>query len=291
MSVPPALWGLGTALSWGGADIIGRWTGGRFGVAVSLAGTMLASVAVLGALLLLQGQPLVADWGHLPVPLLSGVANAIGTLCLILALVRGPIVVTSPITASYPVINLLLALLGGVLPSLAQWLAMGVVMLGVVLVSRGAAAAAPTGATPDRRRLVGSIAIALTSALGFALSIHGIQQVMAEQGELQATFLMRVGGALTAVAILACLPRTRRAVPARWLPVLGVQGLLDGCAYVLLLYGSRGTGAQIVVVVAAAYCVVPVLFGRFVLKEHMGWPQLLGLLAIIAGVAYLAGAH
>ena len=49
--------------------------------------------------------------------------------------------------------------------------------------------------------------------------------------------------------------------------------------------------AKGVVVVAAAYCVIPVLFGRFVLKEHMGWPQLLGLLAIVAGVAYLAGAH
>ncbi len=287
----PALWGAGTALSWGGADIIGRWTGGRFGAAVALAGTMLASVAVLGGLLLLQGQPLVAAWRHLPIPLLAGVANAIGTLCLILALVRGPIVVTSPITASYPVVNLLLALLAGVVPTMEQWLAMGVVMAGVLLVSRGAAAAVPDGAAPpDRRRLLVSIAIALMSALGFALSIHGIQLVSAEQGELQATFLMRVGGAVTAVAILLALPTRRRRVPARWWPVLALQGLLDGGAYVLLLYGSQGAGAQIVVVVAAAYCVVPVLFGRFVLKEHMGWPQLLGLVAIVAGVAYLAGA-
>lgn len=287
----PALWGAATALSWGSADVLGRWTGGRFGAVVALAGTMLTSVLVLGALLLAEGQPLVRHWAHLPVPLLAGVANAVGTLCLILALVRGPVVITSPITASYPVVNLLLALLAGLVPTTEQWLAMGVVMAGVVLVSRGADHAAAAGQAPDRRRLLVSIAIALTSALGFALSIHAIQMVSAEQGELQATFLMRVGGAITAVAILLALPRTRRGVPPRWWPVLSLQGLLDGCAYVLLLYGSAGEGAQIVVVVAAAYCVVPVLFGRFVLKEHMGWPQILGLLAIVGGVAYLAGAH
>lgn len=293
--MPPALWGAATALSWGSADIIGRWTGGRFGAAVALAGTMLTSVLVLGGLLLAQGQPLLADPAHLPVPLVAGIANAIGTLCLILALVRGPVVVTAPITASYPMVNLLLGVLEGVYPSAEQWVAIAVVMAGVVLVSRGAESAGGGGgaeaAAAARRRLLVSVAIALTSALGFALSIHAIQAVSAEQGELQATFLMRVGGAVTAIAILLALPRQRRRVPLRWWPVLALQGLLDGGAYVLLLYGSAGAGAQIVVVVAATYCVVPVLFGRFVLKERMGWPQVAGLVAIVAGVAYLAGAH
>lgn len=288
----PALWGAATALSWGSADLIGRWTGTRFGAVVALTGTMLTSVVVLGALLLAEGRPLLADPAHLTVPLLAGVANAVGTLCLILALVRGPIVVTSPITASYPMVNLLLGVLEGAVPSTAEWGAIALVMAGVVLVARGAAPAGQgESAAADRRRLLASVAIALASALGFALSIHGIQMVSAEQGELQATFLMRVGGTLTALAILLALPRTRRGVPARWWPLLSLQGLLDGGAYVLLLHGSVGEGAQIAVVVAATYCVVPVLFGRFVLRERMGWPQVAGLVAIVAGVAYLAGAH
>jgi len=31
----PALWGAATALSWGSADLIGRWTGTRFGAVVA----------------------------------------------------------------------------------------------------------------------------------------------------------------------------------------------------------------------------------------------------------------
>jgi drug/metabolite transporter (DMT)-like permease len=295
--MPPALWGAATALSWGFADVIGRWTGGRFGATVALAGAMLTSVLFIGALLLLQGEPLVRRWDLLLLPLVSGVANAIGTFCLIVALVRGPVTVTSPITASYPAINLMIGVVLGALITWDQWLAIGGVMLGIVLVSRapaeraGGVAATPAERTAARRRLLVSVAIALVCALGFALSIHGVQQVALEQGELQATFLMRVGGAATAVAMLLALPRSRGRVPARWWPALSLQGLLDGGAYVLLLHGSHGEGAQIVVVAAGAYCVVPVLFGRFVLRERMASWQVLGFLGILAGIGYLAGAH
>lgn len=283
----PAIWGSITAVSWGSADFIARFTGQRLGLMTALCGMMSASCLLLLAYAFASGMPWVLEGAEPWAPLGAGVFIVIGTLLLYLGLMRGPISVVSPIVAAYPVFSLAFAVVGGVRPELLQWGAMGGVMLGVVLVARyggeadEAARNAPGG-------LPATVAISLAAAFTFALGIWFLQRAQVVWGELQCLIVIRVLGVVATGAILLAVPRSRQPVPLGWWPVLALQGLLDGGAYLALQAGTRGADAEIAVVVASTFCLVPVLLARIVLREAVQPLQWLGILLVVAAVAYLS---
>ncbi len=57
----PALWGLTTALSWGGADFIARFTGRAFGHQTALLGMLGASAVILSLICWQSPAPFVRD--------------------------------------------------------------------------------------------------------------------------------------------------------------------------------------------------------------------------------------
>jgi drug/metabolite transporter (DMT)-like permease len=99
---------------------------------------------------------------------------------------------------------------------------------------------------------------------------------------------VRVFGAFVTLLLLFLLPRHRQPVPLRWWPVLALQGLLDGGAYLALQVGSRGPDAAVAVVVASTFCVVPVLLARLVLREAIALAQWGGIALVVASVAVLS---
>ena len=285
--MPAAFWGTVTAISWGSADFIARFTGGRLGLLTALAGMMGASCLLLLAYAFASGMAWVAPGPQWWAPLAAGVFIVIGTLLLYWGLVRGPVSVVAPICASYPVFSLGIALLEGVRPDVLQWSAMAGVMLGVVLVARyGGEADAQAQVQPGG--LPATVAMALGSAFTFALGIWFLQRSQPIYGELQSLIVVRCFGAFATVLLLFLLPSQRRPVPWRWWPVLAVQGLLDGGAYLALQLGSRGPDATIAVVVASTFCVVPVLLARLVLREAITFAQWLGIALVVASVAILS---
>ncbi len=78
-------------------------------------------------------------------------------------------------------------------------------------------------------------------------------------------------------------------IPLRWWPLLGLQGLLDGGAYLALLAGSEGPGSAVTVVVASGFGAVTVLLARVFLREAMTWGQWAGIVLVVGGVAVLSG--
>lgn len=286
--MPPALWGALTALGWGSADFMSRFTGGRLGVLTALAGVMTSSFLLLAAFAWSQGMPLVLPAEGWPALLTACVFIVIGTLLLYLGMVRGPISLVAPIVAAYPVWSLVIALADGIEPSLVQWLAMAAVLAGVVVVARlGGQAEEHAAERPGGIGL--TVLIAFAASIGFASGIAAMQAAAPRFGELQVLLTIRLFGVLATVAALFLLPALRRPIPWRWWPVLALQGLLDGGAYLTLLAGSRvAEDAPQAVVVASTFCIVPVILARVFLREHISPGQWVAILVIAAGVATLS---
>jgi len=283
----PALWGLTTALSWGGADFIARFTGRALGHQTALLAMLGVSAVILSLIFWHSPVPFIRDPSGWWLILLTGLGIMIATLLLYWGLARGPVTVVAPIASSYPALNVALAVALGARPSALDWAAMAAVMVGVIVVARAARNFEDAAGT-TRWQLRFTIGLALGAALTFAVTIAIAQQASHLYGELQTVALSR-WIALLACALLLLVRRQTPRIPLRWWPLIGLQGLLDGSAYVMLLTGSQGPGAEIAVVVSSGFGAVTVLLARVVLREAMTWAQWAGITAIVGGVAILSG--
>jgi drug/metabolite transporter (DMT)-like permease len=289
--VNPALWGLATALGWGSADFIARFTGRALGHRSALFGMLAVSAVVLTLIVWLGGLALVWDPSGWWLVALTGLGVMVATLLLYRALARGPVTVVAPLAGSYPALNVALAVALGARPAALDWAAMAAVMAGVIVVARAARSFAdPAGTTRAQLRV--TVALALGAALAFAVTIALAQQASYIYGEVQTIALARWVSLLACAALLLIRREVPR-VPARWWPWIALQGLLDGGAYVALLAGSQGQGAgggaEIAVVVGSGFGVVTVLLARVILREAMTRAQWAGIALIVAGVAVLSG--
>lgn len=282
----PALWGLMTALGWGGADFIARFTGRAMGHGRALLAVLLVGSLAMPLVFWFSGAPLVTDLSALWLLGLAALGVTLATFLLYWALARGPVSIVSPIAASYPALNVIFAFALGVRPGLLQWAAFVVVIAGVVLVARAAGSFQnETDHTPTALRR--TIAIALATSLCFAVAVAAIQAAAAVYGELQTVLVSRWVG-LAAVAGCLALGRRPMALPLRLWPLIVLQGLLDASAYVTLVVVNQGEGGVIAIVVGSTFSAITVILARIFLREAMTRGQWLGLALVICGVAALA---
>src|SRR5713101_7814985 len=148
------LLGLLTALTWGSADFIARFATHRIGTLR----TMLY-MQFIGFLLLTICLPWLGGWGHLADGsgwqpwawgLLAGCVNAVSTLALYRSFEIGKMAVVAPLSASYPVLTILLSILTG--ERLAPLRGAGIVftLLGMLVVAHGEHQADESAAEPER---------------------------------------------------------------------------------------------------------------------------------------------
>ncbi len=281
----PAFWGLFTALSWGCADFIARFTGRGVGHHAALFAMLLVSAIIFSGIILFTGTPLIWSRAGLGLLILTGTGAMVATLLLYWGLTRGPVSVVAPIAGSYPVLNILYAVIGGTMPSVTQWLAMGGVMGGVYLVARSIRnfSDRPEYTPPEHRK---TVLISIAAAFSFGVTVIALQEAGRIYGELQTVFLARW---ISLLAIVLVLVWRRKAIkiPGRWWPLIGLQGLLDGGAFLGLVIGGQSTGGEIAAVVASAFSAVTVILARLILKESMSTGQWGGIVVIIAGVGVL----
>ena len=282
-----ALGGVLAAVAWGSADFIARFTVGAVGHVNALFGMLATSAVVLTAIVLVMDLPtpeLSAAWWLL---LLAGAGLTLATLLLYQGLVRGPVTIVAPIAGSFPAFSILLALVLGVRPAPAEWIAMAAVMLGVLVVARSAGHYAAHGHY-TRAHLRTTVMISLGASFSFAVTVAALQEAGTIYGEIQAVFLSRWVSLACCVLLLAArreLPR----IPMRWWPALSAQGVLDGSALLALVAGSQGAGSAVTAVLASSFSAVTIVLARIFIREAMTWGQWLGIAMILAGVASLAG--
>jgi drug/metabolite transporter (DMT)-like permease len=275
--------GLVTAVCWGGADFIARFTGRAVGPDVALSGMLVTSAVLLTLLVLATSTPLLESFAGWYLVLATGIGVMVATLLLYAALARGPIGIVAPVVGAYPAFNILISFAAGIAPTGLQWIAILTVMGGVAVVARFAPEPGEDVAGDLRLTLV----IALLSALTFALAISAGQAAARLHDELAVTAAARWVSVVAAFVYLVIRGR-RVVVPAGWRWPVAAQGALDGLAYVALFAAAHGPGSVITAVVASSFAAVTALLARLILNEPMSLAQWVGIAMIVIGVGALS---
>jgi drug/metabolite transporter (DMT)-like permease len=282
------LLGIAAALSWGFADFAARFTGRAVGPTLATLAMLTISAGAITLYLGWEGAAMDWRWPSLLLPTLSGVGIAAATLLLYYGLATGPVTIVSPIAGSYPALVVGFEVLTGFRPSLAQWCAMAVTLIGVVVVARAGGHFSESGRFSSAAMRQATFA-AIGACLMFAVGVVAGQQAVPDQGELGTLWISRIVSMLVVLVVVAAR-RERPVFAWRWLPLLTAQGLLDGGAYLAIFAGSAGDGAAIVAVVSSGFGVVTTLLGRLFLAERVTAVQWLGIALVFGGVAVLSGA-
>ena len=282
------LLGLLTALSWGGSDFLARFATHRIGALR----TMLY-MQVSGFILLTIALPWLGGWGHLADGsgwhpwawgALAGGLNFFASLTLYRSFEIGKLSIVAPISASYPVLTVLLSVLGGEHLSIARAVGIVFTMLGVVFVAGGEKPPEDHDAEGLQRAGKG-IALALSSAVGFGFLFWLLgTRVVPITGATQTVWLIRLtSSVLTTLLILAARqpikPPTDRV--AGW---IFAMGLTDTGAFIMNDLGMRIEQVAVVSVLASLYGAVTVALAAIFLREHVSRWQWLGIISIFAGI-------
>lgn len=307
------LLGLLTASCWGTSDFVARFAAHKIG---ALRTSLYMQLA--GFLLLSLCLPWLGGWGHLADGsgwqpwawgVLAGVLNCVATLTLYRSFEIGKLAVVAPISASYPVLTVLLSLLSGEHLQLTRGFGIACTLLGVALVaggekspealSPGSTQSAGASAVPDPkasllaeerietgRRSGKGIGMALCSALGFGFLfwLLGIR-IVPVTGATQAVWMIRLTSSiLTALVILSIrqpisLPRSG-SIPV-WLAVMGA---LDTGAFMLNNFGMQIEQVAVVSVLASLYGAVTVGLAAIFLREKVSRWQWLGIVSVFLGI-------
>jgi drug/metabolite transporter (DMT)-like permease len=274
------LLGLGAATLWGISDFIGGVLARRVPVFYVTFVGQAASLAVLGAVVLVAG-PARPSLAQLVPAAVAGVAAGFGLAAFYYALAIGTISIAAPIAATGVVTPVAIGLLGGDRVAPLQLAGIALAIAGVVLASRSPQQAGSEARAASRR----SIAFALVAALAIGMLFTGVDAA-SEHGVVWALFVLRT----VAVTMLMLTWAARRPPPppaALVVPLLAV-GLFDTTATGLFGLAGEHGALSIVAVLGALYPIPTVLLARSILHERLTRTQRAGVAAALCGVVAIA---
>ncbi len=265
------------AALWGTGDFLGGLASRRLAVLVVLFWSQLLGLLGLVVWVLASdtGRPGAT---HALLASGAGIAGVVGLGCLYRGMAIGAMGIVAPISATSPVVPLLVDVARGRAPEPVQWLGILVALVGVMLVSRepggrGGGAAAGVG-------------LALAAALGFGLFLVGLGEA-AQEGAEGAAAAARVGS-VAAITMALAATRTRPRVGAAAVPLVAAIGVFDTGANALIALASTRGAIGIVAVLSSLYPVTTILLARTLLHEQLGASRTAGGLIALAGAALIA---
>ncbi len=282
-----ALWGVISAVSFGSADFMARFSTRAHNPVASYGAVLLVGAVATTVWVIARGEPLV--WSPLGIgfAMAHGAASAIMTTLLYWGLARGPVSVVAPIVASHPAIVLIVLVMLGSRPDAIEWAAMAVVFAGGLIIARAAEEESGDVAQSDGAELRKTLKIAVAACLVYVVLVLAGQQAVPLLGAVQTTWIGRLTG-LGIILVVALASRQSLAIRPKWIPFLLVQGLADVAGYMTLTMGGATESPEITAVISAGFSVVTVLLAWVVLKERIGPVQWLAVAMIAGGSAVLA---
>lgn len=278
------LGGLGAAMAWGAATLCSSRSTRMIGPSPALAWVMVVGLVAVAPFVVLGPGPGRVSAGDVAWLVVGGVGNAGGLLIEYAGLRLGKVGVVAPIASTEGAIAAVLAILAGETLSAAVLLALAVVVGGVVLTSRPAADGPRRGAPGHRDARLAALC-GVGAALSFGVSLYAIGHL---SGSIPAAWILlpaRLAGVLmVALPLLAAgrLTLTRAAAP-----LVVVAGLCE-----VLGFASYTVGAQHAIAIAAVlssqFAAVAALAAFAVFGERLARHQVVGVLAILCGVAVLS---
>jgi drug/metabolite transporter (DMT)-like permease len=267
---------------------MGRFSGRAIGATLTyglvlLVGTILATLAVV-----ISGIEIVWSPYGWAMAILQGISVSVMCVLLYAGLARGPVAIVAPIVAAHPVFVLAVNVAMGLRPSTTEWLAMGTILIGGLLIARSAGSHPQFTGAGGGAEMRKTVLIALGSCLAYVAIVLTSQAAAPVVGELQTLWISRCSG-LIFIALVLAVQRTRPTVPMAWLPFIGVQGLLDGIGYLTFLAGATSASPHIAMVIASTFSVFTVFLAKIVLKEPISAQQWTAIGFISMGTAALSG--
>jgi drug/metabolite transporter (DMT)-like permease len=281
------LFGVTTALAWGSADFIARFATRKIGTLRALFYMQFWGLLILTFFLIR-----LHAWGHLfdgsgwrpwAWGFLAGGFNTLAMLAFYRCLEIGKLSVVAPLSASYPVLTLLLSVLSGERLTIARICGIVFTMVGVLLVARGEA---EIGDSAKNARQGIIWAICASVAFGFLFWILGAH-VIAATGHAATVWIIRLTGSTVTFCILRFkrLPLAHPLGAANW--QTAGMGILDTGAFVLNNRGMQLEQVSVITVLSSLYGAVTVLLAAIFLRERVSMLQWLGIVAIFAGIVLI----
>ncbi len=218
-------------------------------------------------------------WGFL-----AGGCNTVAMFSFYRCLEVGKVAVVAPLSASYPVLTLLLSMFSGERLTILRACGIAVTLLGVIFVARGEA-----GSDETSKNAKQGIAWALFAATAFGLLfwILGLR-IIATTGPYASLWLIRMTGSLVSLSalLLKRLPVFESLGTSNWQPT--VMGFLDTGAFALSNRGMQMEQVSVITVLSSLYGAVTVVLAALFLRERVSRIQWLGIIAIFAGILLIS---
>lgn len=284
--------GVATAFAWGSADFLARFAIRAVGNLRAVLG-MQAWGATFVTVLLLFAR----DWGHLfdhsgwhpwGWGILAGAINTFAMLSLYRSFEVGKLSLVGPISASYPILTVLLSVLSGERLSIYRTLGIAAALLGVLLVATGENSGSQRNETEKSRGIAG-LGWAIAAAFGFGILfwLLGIR-IIPRTGALPTVWLIRVTGTVITFCLVVAKNTPSRIKNKRTSAQVYGMGFLDTAAFVLSNLGMRLEQVAVISVLGSLYGAVTVAFAVIFLKERVALLQWTGIAAIFLGVALIS---
>jgi drug/metabolite transporter (DMT)-like permease len=293
--------GIATAVVWGSADFLARFATRAVGNVRALLG-----MQVWGALFITILLLFAHDWGHLfdgsgwqpwAWGILAGAINTFAMLALYRAFEIGKLALVGPVSASYPALTVILALLSGERLSLYRTIGIVAALAGVILVATGEkmpeietvkekTAGQSIGSGIPKR--IAGLSWATTAALSFAILfwLLGLRMIP-RTGALATVWMIRVTGALITFIVAVAKRLPLRVKNRRTGAQLYTMGFFDTGAFALSNLGMSMEQVAVISVLGSLYGAVTVAFATIFLKERIAPLQRIGIASIFLGVALI----
>lgn len=281
------LWGLLGALLIGASDCIARVTAQKISSSV-----LFLFIMGLSTFVLLAWQVLTANlppwhayaWS---VSALSGMLNILALFFLYKALARGPVTVASPAASTFVVLLVLLNAATGEPWNIWQLLAIGIVFLGVIQLSKHSDTAAEDREF-DSQWLRVTAFFGLATAVSITIRMYMAQEATDAVGAFHALTLNRMFALLTTLVLIGWqLSRQTEIVWPRGklLRLVLLQTLTETLALSVFLLGSSGGGRIGATIGFSAFSATTALIAWWWLGERIGMRRGLWMLVVGAGIA------
>jgi len=166
-------------------------------------------------------------------------------------------------------------------PTLPKWLAIAMVVVGIVLLT-GIYEVGASEVTPV------AVGAGLLSGLSYAVFIFGFKYA-APHGSPQAVLLVAFGVLSVILLLLSGTEQALAVLSAPIWPLFVILGVLGaGLSFVIYVRGLNYTAPAVASIVAMVEPVTASLFGVVLLNESLGFFQVLGLLLILVTVTALS---
>jgi drug/metabolite transporter (DMT)-like permease len=276
---------LGTlsAIAWGSTDIFVTYVSRRIGFFRTVLLSQFLGVCLLVVIAIAIDLPR-ASIGQLLALVAVAPLAVVAYGGFYRALELGPIAIVSPIISANGVVVVVLALLV-LSESLSAVQAMGcVLVLGSLIL-----AALEPRAVIEEAGAGSGVRLAIVAALAFGGYLFGMAVLSEELGWLLPILVTRA----VAVAVLAAVELAGRMarvgrVSGRAVLACLAAGLLDASGYLAFNRGAEIGEVALTGAAAAAYPVIPIVWGLLALRERVARHQLVGVAGVLTGMVVLS---